>query len=122
MISKNMMKTTTIGHAGEFRMDSNGDKLANYFLMSLDKETRRYRDAWTLTMMELNTTTMDNCTVTTAMDNCTEIGVRLNATFTAAVNFTITWPGDCSDRVYRAAATKRMGESSVMSNLHLRFL
>ena len=118
MVTKNMMKTTTIGHAGEFRMDSNGDKLANYFLMSLDKETRRYRNAWTLQMLEQNRTTMDNCTV----DHCLEIGVRLDATFTAAVNFSITWPGNCSDRVYRAAAIRRMGESGAMSDLHHRVL
>ena len=84
------------GHAGQFSMDSNGDKLASYSILALNHSAAAFNIAWTLR--------------TQFIGNCSEEDHHcpLETTFTPSVQ--IVWPGSCWDRIYRAVAMKRFGE------------
>ena len=83
------------GHAGQFSMDSNGDKLASYSILALNHSAAAFNTAWTLR--------------TQFIGNCSEDHhCPLETTFTPSVQ--IVWPGSCEDRIYKSVAVKRFGE------------
>ena len=57
LISKNMRQMSMQGHAGQFSMDWNGDKLASYSILALNRSGRAFNTAWTL-----RTKFLGNCT------------------------------------------------------------
>merc|ERR1719500_2671336 len=91
------------GHAGQFSMDSNGDKLASYSILALNHSAAAFNTAWTLR--------------TQFIGNCSEEDHHcpLETTFTPSVQ--IVWPGSCEDRIYKSVAIKRFGVCNAESVL-----
>ena len=96
LISQNMRQMSMEGHAGQFSMDENGDKLASYSILALNHSAAAFNTSWTLR--------------TKFIGNCTDQDQHcpLDVSFTPGAQ--IVWPGTCEDRIYKAVAMKRFGE------------
>ena len=99
VISSNMRQMSMQGHAGQFSMDNNGDKLASYSILALNRSAGAFNTAWTL-----QTKFLGNCT-----DQDLHCSLEANTTFNPGVQ--IIWPGTCDDKTYKAVAIKRFGET-----------
>ena len=98
VISSNMRQMSMQGHAGPFSMDKNGDKLASYSILALNRSGRAFSTAWTL-----RTKFLGNCT-----EQDLHCSLETNTTFIPGAP--IIWPGTCEDKIYKAVAVKRFGE------------
>ena len=97
LISMNMRQMSMQGHAGQFSMDRNGDKLATYSILALNHSAGAFNTSWTL-----RTKFIGNCT-----DQDLHCALETNTTFSPGTQ--IVWPGTCEDRIYKAVALKRFG-------------
>ena len=100
VISSNMRQMSMQGHAGQFSMDKNGDKLASYSILALNHSGRAFNTAWTL-----RTKFLGNCT-----EQDLHCSLETNTTFSPGPGLPIIWPGTCEDKIYKAVAVKRFGE------------
>ena len=98
LISQNMRQMSMEGHAGQFSMDENGDKLASYSILALNHSAAAFNTAWTL-----QTKFIGNCT-----DQDQNCALETNTSFSKGAQ--IVWPGTCEDRIYNAVAIQRFGE------------
>ena len=99
VISRNMRQMSMEGHAGPFSMDKNGDKLASYSILALNHSAAAYNTSWTL-----RTKFLGNCT-----EQDLHCSLETNTTFIPGAP--IIWPGTCEDKVYKAVAIKRFGNT-----------
>ena len=104
LISMNMRQMSMQGHAGQFSMDRNGDKLASYSILALNHSAAAFNTSWTL-----RTKFIGNCT-----DQDLQCALETNTTFSPGAQ--IVWPGSCEDQIYRAVAIKRFGEWPVLED------
>ena len=100
VISSNMRQMSMQGHAGQFSMDKNGDKLASYSILALNRSGRAFNTAWTL-----RTKFLGNCT-----EQDLHCYLETNTTFSPGPGLPIIWPGTCEDKIYKAVSVKRFGE------------
>ena len=107
VISSNMRQMSMQGHAGQFSMDKNGDKLASYSILALNRSGRAFNTAWTL-----RTKFLGNCT-----EQDLHCSLETNTTFSPGPGLPIIWPGTCEDKIYKAVAVKRFGEFFFCQNL-----
>ena len=81
------------GHAGQFSMDWNGDKLASYSILALNHSAAAFNTSWTLR--------------TKFIGNCTDQDQHCALETSFIPGAQIVWPGTCDDRIYKTVAMKR---------------